>query len=102
MDGIPALDLWNLVIEVFHCSPNQANNARDLAELHGNQLQNTTLNMRRQIPTKHINLDLTNVDHFSSNMKLSGPVLWYLSLRTMKPRLDTKHQLADILTKFHT
>ena len=24
MDGIPALDLWNLVIEVFHSSPNQS------------------------------------------------------------------------------
>ena len=23
MDGIPALDLWDLVIEVFHSSPNQ-------------------------------------------------------------------------------
>ena len=25
MDGIPALDLWDLVIEVFHSSPNQTN-----------------------------------------------------------------------------
>ena len=24
MDGIPALDLWDLVIEVFHSSPNQS------------------------------------------------------------------------------
>ena len=23
MDGIPALDLWDLVFEVFHSSPNQ-------------------------------------------------------------------------------
>ena len=26
MDGIPALDFWDLVIEVFHSSPNQLNN----------------------------------------------------------------------------
>ena len=25
MDGIPALDLWDLVIEVFHSSPNETN-----------------------------------------------------------------------------
>ena len=25
MDGIPALDLWDSVIEVFHSSPNQQN-----------------------------------------------------------------------------
>ena len=25
MDGIPALDLWDLVIEVFHSPPNQIN-----------------------------------------------------------------------------
>ena len=29
MDGIPVLDLWNLVIEVFHSSPNQLNNTKD-------------------------------------------------------------------------
>ena len=29
MDGIPALDLWDLVIEVFHSSPNQFNNTKD-------------------------------------------------------------------------
>ena len=60
------------MIEVFHSSPNQANKARDLAELQGNLLQITTLNMRNQIPTKHINLELTNVDHVSSNVKPSG------------------------------
>ena len=72
MDGIPALDLWNLAIEVFHSSPNKTNKARDLAELQENLLQSTTLNMRSQIPTKHINLDLTKVDHVSSNVKPSG------------------------------
>ena len=29
MDGIPALDLWDLVIEVFHSSPNQTNKTKD-------------------------------------------------------------------------
>ena len=30
MDGIPALDLWDLVIEVFHSSPNQTKKATDV------------------------------------------------------------------------
>ena len=85
MDGIPALDLWDLVIEVFRSSPNQANKARDLPELQGNLLQSTTLNMRSQIPTKHINLDLTSVDHVSSNVNPSGSSACYVSLKTMKP-----------------
>ena len=30
MDGIPTLDLWNLVIEVFPYSQNQPNNTKGL------------------------------------------------------------------------
>ena len=29
MDWIPALDLWDLVIEVFHSSPNQLKNPKE-------------------------------------------------------------------------
>ena len=29
MDGIPALDLWNLVFEVFRCNPNQPSKTKD-------------------------------------------------------------------------
>ena len=32
MDGIPALDLWDLVIEVFHSLPNQTNKTKDVRE----------------------------------------------------------------------
>ena len=35
MDGIPALDLWDLVIEVFHSSPNQTNKTKDVREPRG-------------------------------------------------------------------
>ena len=55
-----------------HTSPNQANKARKLADFPGNVLHGTTLNMRSQLPTKHIKLDLTNVDLVSSNVKPSG------------------------------
>ena len=139
MDGIPAIDLWDLVIVVFHSSPIQANSARDLAELQRNLLQSKTLRLRSQIPNKHINLDLTNVDHVSSNVKPSGssamrydfedseavikmiikgqsPTMrhvprthrvaldWLFDRINLDPKIqiryiDTKHQLADILTK---
>ena len=72
MDGRPALDLWVLVTETFHSSPNQTNKSRDFGEPQGNLLQSTTLNMRSQNPTKHINLVLANADHVSSNVKPSG------------------------------
>ena len=39
MDEIPALDLWDLVIEVFHSSPNQVKKSKD--RIHGNMLRNT-------------------------------------------------------------
>ena len=29
MDGIPAIDLWDLVMEAFHSSPNQINKSKD-------------------------------------------------------------------------
>ena len=45
MDGIPAVDLWDLVIEVIQSSPNQ------------------TRPKMIEIPTMHTNLDPTNVDH---------------------------------------
>ena len=95
--------------------------------------------MKKQNPTKHINLDLNNVDHVSSNVRSSrfGAVLyvfedneavinmlmkgrsptmrhvsrthrvaldWLFDRINLDPKIqiryiDTKHQLADILTK---
>ena len=70
MDGIPALDLWDLVIEVFHSPPNQINKSKG-QESQGNLSRNTTLHMKNQNPTKHDSLDLNNVDHVSSNVRSS-------------------------------
>ena len=36
MDGIPAFDLWDLVVEVFHSSPNQTNKTKYVGEPQGN------------------------------------------------------------------
>ena len=141
MDRIHALDLWDLVIEVFHSSPTQSKEAKDQAR--GNSLRDTTSNKHTQNhiedPTKQNNVELSNVDYVSSNAKSSlfGAMLFVFDDNeavikmiikgrspTMRhvPRIrrvaldllldrihfapkiliryiDTKHQLADILTK---
>ena len=58
MDGIPALDLWDCVIEVFHSSPNQTNKTKDVREPRRNLSAKTQLHMHTQTPTTHTNLDL--------------------------------------------
>ena len=72
MDGIPALDMWDLVIEVFHSSQNQTNKTKDVREPRGNLSANTQPNMQKRIPTAHTNLDLINIDHVPSNGRHSG------------------------------
>ena len=69
MDGIPALDLWDFVTEVFHSSPNQKAKSKG-QESQGNLSRNSTPH-ENQNPTKHVNLDLHNVDHVSSNVRSS-------------------------------
>ena len=72
MDGIPARDLWNLVIENFHSPLNQPNKSKDSKVSQENLSQVKPPNLRNQMPTKHTNLGLTNVVHVSSNGKSSG------------------------------
>ena len=87
MDEIPALDLWELVIEVFHSSPNQSKKTKD--QVLGDSSRNTTSNKHTQnqtkIPTHHDNLELSDVDYVSSNAKSSqfGAML-YIFLKTTK------------------
>ena len=67
MDVIPALDLWDSVIEVFHFSPKQNNKTKDAREPRADLSANTQPNMQKQVPTTHTNLDLANIDHVPSN-----------------------------------
>ena len=139
MDGIPALDLRDLVIEVFHSSPKQSKKTKDQAR--GDSSRNTTSNKhtqnRTKVPTKHNNLESSDVDYVSSNAKSSlfaamiyifvdsdavtnmiiknrspttrtyGVSLdWLFDRINLDPKIqirfiDTKHQLADILTTVH-
>ena len=79
MDGIPALDLWDLVIDVFHSSANQTNKTKDDRGSLGNLWVKTQPSMRKQIPTTHTNLDLTTIDHVPSSVTLCGSnAMWYV------------------------
>ena len=53
--------------------------------------------MKNQNPTKHVNLDLHNVDHVSSEVRSPDGI--NLDPKTQIKYIDTKHQLADTLTK---
>ena len=94
MDGIPALGLWDLVIEVFHSSTNQTNKTKDVREPPGNLSANPQSNMRTQIPTTNTDVDLTNIDHVPSSGTHSGsnavlyvPTMRHVS-RTHRVALD--------------
>ena len=139
MFGITAFDLCHSVIEIYHSSPNKTNKIKYVRESCGNLSANIPPNMRQQIPTKHTNLDLTNIDHVPANGTPSGPSAmlyvfedteavirmiiqgrsptmryasrihrvaldWLFDRINLDPKIqirhiDTKHQLADTLTK---
>ena len=79
IDGIPALDLWCWVIEVFHSAPNQ-NELKD--QVQGNLSRDTTSNKHTQnkteVPTQHDNPHLNNVYCVPSkaNFSLVGAMLY--------------------------
>ena len=131
MDGIPVLDLWDLVIEI--------KKTKDVREPRRNLTANTQPNMRKQIPTTKTNPDLTNSDHVPSSgthsvsnamlyifedneaviemiIKGRSPTMrhvsrthgvaldWlfhrvYLDSKILIRHMDSKHQLADTLSK---
>ena len=131
MDGIPALTLWDLVIEIFTLHRARLNNPKRSC--------GAKPNMHNLIQCKHTNVVSTNIDHISSNTIHSGagamlyvfednvavikmifkgrsPTMRHVS-RTHRVALgwlfdrinldtkiqicyiDSKHQIADILTK---
>ena len=80
MDGSPALDLWDFVIEVLHSSSNQPENSKK--NVQGNLLRDTPSRKQTEnkvkTPIQHNDLELCNVHNFSSNVKSSqsGAVLY--------------------------
>ena len=69
IDGIPALTLWDLVIEVFHSVPNKTEGPK--RELRRIPLQVTKPNKHNTIRLKHTNVIPTNIDNIPSNAKNS-------------------------------
>ena len=69
MDGIPALTLWDLVIEICHSVPNKIEQPKE--EPQGDPLQAIKPNMHNLIQCKHTNVISTNIDHVPSNTKNS-------------------------------
>ena len=70
MDGIPALTLWDLVIEVFHSVPNRTDGPK--REPWWNPSAVVKPNMHNSIPMKHTDVIPTNIDHISSDTTHSG------------------------------
>ena len=141
MDGSPALDLWDLVIEVLHSSSNLSKKSKE--NVQGNLLHDTpsSKQAKNQVntPIQHNDLELCNVDNVSSNVKSShieamlyifedneavikmiikgkSPTLrhvswthrvaldWLFDRINLNPNIhvkyvDTKYQLANVLTK---
>ena len=69
MDGIPALTLWDLVIEVFHSVPNKIEQPKE--KLRRNPSAIVKSNMHNPIPIKHTNVSPTNIDNIPTNTKNS-------------------------------
>ena len=66
VDGIPALDLWDLVIEVLHYSPNQFNKTMGFMTTSSKRTKNQT-----KAPTTHDSSDLFHVDKVPLNGNFS-------------------------------
>ena len=73
MDGIPALDLWDLVLKVLNSSSTQVQGHQERARgnLQRNKQSSKHTNTQIKIPVQQNDLELTNVDYVSSNAKSS-------------------------------
>ena len=77
MDGIPALDLWDLVVEVFHCNQNQPGKTKD-SSAQGNLwhrvMSSTRKKNQTKAPSKHDSSELFHIDNVPSNDKFSQSI----------------------------
>ena len=136
MDGIPPVDRWVLVIEIFHFAPRKIKQPKEKPRR--DPLQSTKPNTHNSIQFKHTNVIQTNIDHIPSNtmhscvsavlydfedneavikmiIKGRSPTMrhvsrthrvaleWLFDRINLDPQIqviyiDSKHQLADILT----
>ena len=73
MDGIHALDLWDLIVEVLHSCSNQAKRPKEQArrDLQRNKPSSKHTNTQIKTQIQHNGLELSSVDYVSSNVKFS-------------------------------
>ena len=76
MDGIPALTLRDLVIEVFPSEPNNTDGPK--RELRKNPPAIVKSNMHNPVPIKHTKVIPTNIDHTPSSTKNSDSSVLYV------------------------
>ena len=81
MDVLPALDLGDLVIEVLHSSLNQPSKQGSLCR---NEQSGERSNARTKKHSNWDDLDLINVDHVTSNAKLSDFHAYFTFSKTTK------------------
>ena len=72
-DGTPALGLWDLFIEVFHCSSNQFTKPKERVQgdLSRDTSSSNHTNIQTKNPIQHDDLELCKVDYVSSNVMSS-------------------------------
>ena len=69
MDGIPALDLWNLVIEVLHSSSNQPEKSKGEGNLLHDKPSRKQAKNQVKTQIQYNDLESCNVDYVFSNVK---------------------------------
>ena len=72
MDGITALDLWNLDMEVLHHSQNQSSKTKDSCA--HRVMSSTRKKNQTKVPTTHDNSELFHIDSVHSNVKFSQSI----------------------------
>ena len=84
-DGIPALDLWDLIVTVLHENTNQSNQARGDLCTTQREVRSTphTIQKKRNKAHGMIN-DLDNADFISSNVNSSRQEALLYILKTTK------------------
>ena len=71
LDGIPALDLWDLIVAVFHGNTNQSNKAHEDLLMNNRQVRSTPHTIQKRKQSHGAINDLDNVDFISSNVHSS-------------------------------
>ena len=72
MDGIPALDLWDLIVTVLHGNTNQSNQARRDLCTNQREVRSVPHTLQKRKKSHGMIDDLDNVDFLSSNVNSSS------------------------------